>query len=219
MPLRASRRLHRAAHRDLRQARHPRHLVRARLGRLPARAPGAQPEAATRTSRRCAPSPKRPSRMVREYKGSHSGEHGDGLVRSEFNEPMFGPRIVARLRGGQGPLRSGRPAQSRQDRATRRRWMTARCSAIAPDYRGAELEDGARLVGLSRRRRRFPGRGRDVQQQRRLPQARRRRDVPVLPRHPRREATSRAAAPTRCGWRSPASSGRMRSPPTRWWRR
>src|SRR4051812_9956099 len=33
--------------------------------------------------------------MVREYKGSHSGEHGDGLVRSEFHETMFGPRIVA----------------------------------------------------------------------------------------------------------------------------
>ena len=32
--------------------------------------------------------------MVREYKGSHSGEHGDGLVRSEFNEPMFGERIA-----------------------------------------------------------------------------------------------------------------------------
>jgi Fe-S oxidoreductase len=32
--------------------------------------------------------------MVREYKGSHSGEHGDGLVRSEFHEPMFGARIV-----------------------------------------------------------------------------------------------------------------------------
>src|SRR6201995_2742 len=27
--------------------------------------------------------------MVREYKGSHSGEHGDGLVRSEFHETMF----------------------------------------------------------------------------------------------------------------------------------
>ncbi|MGB8182936.1 MAG: FAD-linked oxidase C-terminal domain-containing protein [Stellaceae bacterium] len=32
--------------------------------------------------------------MVREYKGSHSGEHGDGLVRSEFHEPMFGKRLV-----------------------------------------------------------------------------------------------------------------------------
>jgi FAD/FMN-containing dehydrogenase/Fe-S oxidoreductase len=36
--------------------------------------------------------------MVREYKGSHSGEHGDGLVRSEFHETMFGPRIIADFR-------------------------------------------------------------------------------------------------------------------------
>jgi len=36
--------------------------------------------------------------MVREYKGSHSGEHGDGLVRSEFHEAMFGARIVADFR-------------------------------------------------------------------------------------------------------------------------
>lgn len=32
--------------------------------------------------------------LVREYKGSHSGEHGDGIVRSEFHETMFGSRIV-----------------------------------------------------------------------------------------------------------------------------
>jgi len=32
--------------------------------------------------------------MVRQYKGSHSGEHGDGLVRSEWHEPMYGKRIV-----------------------------------------------------------------------------------------------------------------------------
>lgn len=32
--------------------------------------------------------------LVREYKGSHSGEHGDGLVRSEFHESMFGTRLV-----------------------------------------------------------------------------------------------------------------------------
>ncbi len=36
--------------------------------------------------------------MVREYKGSHSGEHGDGIVRSEFHETMFGPRISADFR-------------------------------------------------------------------------------------------------------------------------
>jgi Fe-S oxidoreductase len=32
--------------------------------------------------------------LVREYKGSHSGEHGDGIVRSEFHEQMFGARLV-----------------------------------------------------------------------------------------------------------------------------
>ena len=36
--------------------------------------------------------------MVREYKGSHSGEHGDGIVRSEFHEAMFGPRIAEDFR-------------------------------------------------------------------------------------------------------------------------
>ncbi|HET9815929.1 MAG TPA: FAD-linked oxidase C-terminal domain-containing protein [Xanthobacteraceae bacterium] len=32
--------------------------------------------------------------MVLAYKGSHSGEHGDGIVRSEFHEKMFGARLV-----------------------------------------------------------------------------------------------------------------------------
>ena len=32
--------------------------------------------------------------LVRAYKGSHSGEHGDGIVRSEFHEKMFGGRLV-----------------------------------------------------------------------------------------------------------------------------
>jgi FAD/FMN-containing dehydrogenase/Fe-S oxidoreductase len=32
--------------------------------------------------------------LVKAYKGSHSGEHGDGIVRSEFHETMFGPQLV-----------------------------------------------------------------------------------------------------------------------------
>jgi FAD/FMN-containing dehydrogenase/Fe-S oxidoreductase len=32
--------------------------------------------------------------LVRHYKGSHSGEHGDGIVRSEFHEFMFGPQLA-----------------------------------------------------------------------------------------------------------------------------
>ena len=33
--------------------------------------------------------------LVRAYKGSHSGEHGDGLLRSEFHEAMFGRKLVS----------------------------------------------------------------------------------------------------------------------------
>jgi FAD/FMN-containing dehydrogenase/Fe-S oxidoreductase len=36
--------------------------------------------------------------IVREYGGAHSGEHGDGIVRSEFHEEMFGSRIVEAFR-------------------------------------------------------------------------------------------------------------------------
>lgn len=32
--------------------------------------------------------------LVRQYKGSHSGEHGDGISRSEFHGSMFGERMV-----------------------------------------------------------------------------------------------------------------------------
>jgi Fe-S oxidoreductase len=32
--------------------------------------------------------------LVRRFGGSHSGEHGDGLVRSEFLTPMLGTRLV-----------------------------------------------------------------------------------------------------------------------------
>src|SRR5262249_54719238 len=32
--------------------------------------------------------------LVKAYKGSHSGEHGDGIVRSEFHEMMFGTPLV-----------------------------------------------------------------------------------------------------------------------------
>ena len=35
--------------------------------------------------------------LVREYKGAYSGEHGDGLVRSEWIAPFFGPRLTAAL--------------------------------------------------------------------------------------------------------------------------
>ena len=35
--------------------------------------------------------------LVHEYKGVYSGEHGDGLVRSEWIAPFFGPRLTQAL--------------------------------------------------------------------------------------------------------------------------
>lgn len=77
--------------------------------------------------------------MVREYKGSHSGEHGDGLVRSEFHEAMFGPRIIADFReikhrfDPDNVLNPGKivDAPRMDDRALFR---------YPPDYRVAELK-------------------------------------------------------------------------------
>ena len=34
------------------------------------------------------------AQLVKEYKGAYSGEHGDGLVRSEWIEPFFGPKLT-----------------------------------------------------------------------------------------------------------------------------
>ncbi|WP_177237358.1 MULTISPECIES: FAD-binding and (Fe-S)-binding domain-containing protein [unclassified Bradyrhizobium] len=77
--------------------------------------------------------------LVREYKGSHSGEHGDGLVRSEFHETMFGERLVADFRevkqrfDADGTLNPGKivDAPKMDDRSLFR---------FKPDYRVGELK-------------------------------------------------------------------------------
>lgn len=77
--------------------------------------------------------------LVREYKGSHSGEHGDGLVRSEFHETMFGERLVADFRevkhlfDPDGVLNPGKivDAPRMDDRSLFR---------FRPDYRVGELQ-------------------------------------------------------------------------------
>ena len=144
--------------------------------------------------------------MVREYKGAYSGEHGDGLVRSEFNAAMFGPRLMRAfeaVKDGFDPAgRCSIPARS----CARRAMDERRLLRFPPGYRALPLQTGARLAGLGRLSRRR----RDVQQQRRLPQGRARRDVPVLPGDHATRPTSPAAAPTACGSRSAASSGLTR---------
>jgi FAD/FMN-containing dehydrogenase/Fe-S oxidoreductase len=77
--------------------------------------------------------------MVREYKGSHSGEHGDGIVRSEFHETMFGPRIIEDFREVKHRFDPGNTLNpgkivdppKMDDRALFR---------YSPDYRVAELK-------------------------------------------------------------------------------
>jgi FAD/FMN-containing dehydrogenase/Fe-S oxidoreductase len=77
--------------------------------------------------------------MVREYKGSHSGEHGDGIVRSEFHETMFGPRIIADFREVKARFDPGHvlnpgkivDAPKMDDRSLFR---------YPPDYRAGELK-------------------------------------------------------------------------------
>ncbi len=79
--------------------------------------------------------------LVRDYKGSHSGEHGDGIVRSEFHEKMFGARLVQAFGevkesfDPQGRLNPGKIVNPpRMDDRTLLRYP--------PDYRFDEIETG-----------------------------------------------------------------------------
>ena len=130
--------------------------------------------------------------MVREYKGAaFSGEHGDGLVRSEWIEPIIGPQLARALaeikdlfdpKGLMNPGKIVRPIEDGRPLAL----------PLQARLRDAAARHRARLVGVERPGGGEPGlrgRGRDVQQQRPLPQVRRRHDVPVVPRDRRRAAS------------------------------
>ena len=77
--------------------------------------------------------------IVQQYKGSHSGEHGDGLARSEFHERMFGTRMLRAFEEVKASFDPGglfNPgkivhAQSMDDRSLFR---------YGPDYRVAPME-------------------------------------------------------------------------------
>ena len=171
VPLITSRTTRARLTRGVREARHARHLVRARLGRLPACAPGAEPAAGEGREG-----------DARHRRGSlRDGARLQGLAfgRARRRHRALGiPRVDVRqaaragLRGGEGHASTRRACSIPARSCARRNSTTARTSATGRSYRGAGDEDRARLVGLAGRGRRFPGRGRDVQQQRRLPQDR-----------------------------------------------
>ncbi len=163
---RASRRIYRTPHPALRAPRHPWHLVRPRFRRLPARAPGAQPAA----------------RQGREGDARHcrrslrDGARLQGLAFGRArrrHRPLRVPRTNvraaagARVRGGQGPLRSHGAVQSGKNRA-RAEIRRPPAVPLRPRVPRRGAFDCARLVGIPGRERRIVGRGRDVQQQRRL---------------------------------------------------
>ncbi len=129
--------------------------------------------------------------LVKKYKGAaYSGEHGDGLVRSEWIEPIIGSRLAAALaeikdlfdpKGllNPGPRSTGASGACRalRARASRRR---SRCATTTGTAASSTPERCAR---------------------------------PSAP--PVTSDTSRAAARTRFALRSPASSAPMPSPRTR----
>ncbi len=147
--------------------------------------------------------------LVREYKGSHSGEHGDGIVRSEFHEMMFGSRLVRAFDevktlfdpdDALNPHRIVDPPKSStiaiscaSDRIIGAR-ISSRCSTGRP---------GRAAPRVSRARRRCATTT--------APAANRRAASCAHPIARRAtSAMSRAGAPTRCGSLCRASSGRTR---------
>ena len=165
------------------------------------------------------------SAMVREYKGAYSGEHGDGLCRGEWVAWQFGPRLIgafAEIKALFDPDNRMNPgkivAPPRMDDArlfrvgaqvsahrAATRSSTGRWNVERDPMTGREAAPGTGGDAGARPRQG----GRDVQQQRPLPQVRRRHDVPELSRDARRAARDARARQHACGLRScPGSSAR-----------
>ncbi len=176
------------------------------------------------------------SAMVREYKGAFSGEHGDGLVRSEWVAWQFGSRLTRAFEeikalfdpaGLMNPGKIVRPSRM-DDRALFRFPPGYRTLPIttALDWSAWNVDyDPADECPVGAGDRHGPragvrqGRG-NVQQQRPLPEVRRRHDVPQLSRHARRDpshararehAASRALGPARRRFRVAGRARRARS--------
>ncbi len=101
--------------------------------------------------------------LVREYKGAYSGEHGDGLVRSEWIEPFYGSKLtrafeeVKDLFDPRGLLNPGKIVRPpKQDDRTLYRFKPGYASdpiETALDWRDATEDSdapGARSAGFSK---------------------------------------------------------------------
>ena len=118
--------------------------------------------------------------LVVSYGGSLSGEHGDGQSRAELLPKMFGPELMQAFREFKclwDPDWKMNPGQA--DRAVPPR----RESPPRPRLRSLAARDALQVPRRPRQpRQRHPA----LCRSRKVPPLRRRRDVPQLPRHPRR---------------------------------
>ena len=111
-----------------------RHLVRARFGRHAARA-ARYSTCASDGAHKMRAIAEEAAEMVRQYKGAYSGEHGDGLVRSEWIAPFFGPKLTRAFEEIKAIFDPERAAESRQDRAAFEAGRPHACSASSPATR------------------------------------------------------------------------------------
>jgi ferredoxin len=184
-------------------------------------------------ARRCAPSPRRPRRWCASTRAPTAASTATACARGEWIAWQFGPRLTDafEIKDEFDP----RACSTRARSSTRRRWTTRavplrrrrhpkpdRASKLKPvldwsawNVQNDPVTESHHRAGHRRRpdRRLRQGR-RDVQQQRPLPQVRRRHHVPELPRHarraapdarPRQHAAPGAVGPARAPTPSPAT--------------
>ena len=147
--------------------------------------------------------------MVRAYKGSHSGEHGDGIVRSEFHERMFGTRLARAFeqikdrfdpKGFYNPGKIVRAPKFDDRRVFR----------YGPDYRADDISTRLDWSAYSGAGGGFQGAVEMCNNNGACRALAGRRHVPELPRHRRRARRDARARQFACASPSPASSGPMR---------
>ena len=158
------------------------------------------------------------SALVRKYKGAYSGEHGDGLCRGEWIQWQFGPQHQRRPSAQIKQLFDPRSCSARTASIDPPRMDDTRLMRFPPGYKVIPLqpaldwsawdvqndpatEQHHRARHRRRPRRRLRQGGGDVQQQRPLPQVRRRHHVPELPRHARRAAPDARPRQHAAAWR------------------
>ena len=131
--------------------------------------------------------------IVVAHGGSISGEHGDGQSRGALLPKMFGPELMEGVPRVQAPLGSRQQDESRQaDRCA----PAARRSSAGRRLRAAASRDA---LPFSQRQRVARERDAALRRRGRMPQGRRRRDVPELHGDARGEALDARPRASACG--------------------